>query len=224
LLVVIAIIGALAAIGLPALRGLGESSAVEAAKRQLLDDLALARLRAINERTTVYMLFAPPGIHREAGVPVATNLIPYQYTSYALYAERSIGDQPGAPVRPRYLIEWRQLPDKMFFDTNKYIRTTGPGITNAGYGPFAYGQFWYMDRHMTNMRHFPYLAFNSQGRLLRNLGQNYDEFIPLGKGSIFFGNNGQPDIVETPPGNRTNNVVQINWLTGRARVVPQELP
>src|SRR5436189_5775426 len=62
LLVVMAIIGLLAAIGLPALKGFGKGTGMAGAQRQLLDDLALARLRAISGRTTVYMVFVPPGI------------------------------------------------------------------------------------------------------------------------------------------------------------------
>src|SRR6266576_5186588 len=62
LLVVMAIIGLLAAIGLPAIKGFGKGTGLAGAQRQLLDDLALARLRAISGRTTVYMVFVPPGI------------------------------------------------------------------------------------------------------------------------------------------------------------------
>src|SRR5882672_626235 len=62
LLVVMAIIGVLAAIGLPALKGFGKGTGLAGAQRQLLDDLAFARLRAISGRTTIYMVFVPPGI------------------------------------------------------------------------------------------------------------------------------------------------------------------
>src|SRR6185436_11725344 len=62
LLVVMAIIGILASIGLPALRGLGGSNDIAAANRQLMDDLSYARFKAINERTTVYMVFVSQDI------------------------------------------------------------------------------------------------------------------------------------------------------------------
>src|SRR3982751_4920729 len=62
LLVVIGIIGLLAAIAAPALKGLGSSNEIAAANRQLTDDLSFARLRAINDRTTVYVVFASPDI------------------------------------------------------------------------------------------------------------------------------------------------------------------
>jgi hypothetical protein len=83
----------------------------------------------------------------------------------------------------------------------------------------------YSNRRFTNNLVFPYIAFNPQGQLIPRPSQlPRDEFIPLAKGSIFVANNGLPDVVETPAGNHTNNVIQINWLTGRAKVVPRELP
>src|SRR6266571_3312544 len=99
LLVVMAIIGLLAAVGLPALKGFGKGTGIAGAQRQLLDDLALARLRAISGRTTIYMVFVPPGImahfddFSQPGITSAerdrwsrqlTNLITGQYTAYAL--------------------------------------------------------------------------------------------------------------------------------------------
>src|SRR5881409_4404976 len=62
LLVVMAIIGLLATIGLPALKGFGKGTGMAGAQRQLLQDLGLARLSAINGRTTVYMVFVPTNI------------------------------------------------------------------------------------------------------------------------------------------------------------------
>src|SRR3954452_23273593 len=62
MLVVVAIIGILAAIGVPAIRGMTKSQATVTADRQLLDDLANARARAIAQHTTVYMVFVPPYI------------------------------------------------------------------------------------------------------------------------------------------------------------------
>src|SRR2546425_10498396 len=117
LLVVMAIIGLLATIGLPALKGFGKGTGLAGAQRQLLDDLAFARLRAISGRTTVYMVFVPPGIMAHFadlaaghpdwyGSPISpgdherysrqlTNLIMGPDTAYALLTKRTIGDQPG---------------------------------------------------------------------------------------------------------------------------------
>src|SRR6187200_3422050 len=114
LLVVMAIIGILASIGLPALRGWGGSTDIAAANRQLMDDLSYARFKAINDRTTVYVVFVSHDILtqpwnnlQKVQISKMANL---QYTSYALFAKRSLGDQPGGG-RPHYITEWRTLPE-----------------------------------------------------------------------------------------------------------------
>src|SRR6266568_571339 len=60
LLVVMGIIGLLAVVSLPAIRGISKSNAMAAANRQLLDDIALARQYALSTRAPVYLLFSPP--------------------------------------------------------------------------------------------------------------------------------------------------------------------
>ena len=128
LLVVISIIALLAAMGLPAIRGMTKSNSVIAADRQLLDDLAYARLRAISDHTTVFMVFIPPTITETSLFPVpaepnvagvVSNLYGGQYTTYALLSLRSVGDQPGRPT-PRYLTAWRTLPNGVYIATNKF--------------------------------------------------------------------------------------------------------
>src|SRR6266566_8933313 len=133
LLVVMAIIGLLAAIGLPALKGFGKGTGLTGAQRQLLDDLAFARLRAISGRTTIYMVFVPPGImahfddlsnvgnsaDRDRWSRQLTNLISGQYTAYALLTKRTVGDQPGQES-PRYISEWKRLPQGILIATNKF--------------------------------------------------------------------------------------------------------
>jgi prepilin-type N-terminal cleavage/methylation domain-containing protein len=57
LLVVMTIIGLMTAISIPAFRGLGQSNIINAAQRQLVDDLGFARLQAIKNRAPVYMVF-----------------------------------------------------------------------------------------------------------------------------------------------------------------------
>src|SRR6266516_938498 len=134
LLVVMAIIGLLATIGLPALKGFGKGTGLAGAQRQLLDDLAFARLRAISGRTTIYMVFVPPGImahfadfnqvrftsaDRDRWSRQLTNLITGQYTAYALLTKRTVGDQPGQE-NPRYISEWKRLPQGILIATNKF--------------------------------------------------------------------------------------------------------
>jgi prepilin-type N-terminal cleavage/methylation domain-containing protein len=76
----------------------------------------------------------------------------------------------------------------------------------------------------------PYLAFDYMGRL----ASGKDEIIPLSKGSVNFSRDVRkvplqmlPSITEQPPGNATNpvtyNVVAVDWITGRARAIHQEV-
>ena len=243
LLVVIAIIALLAGIGAPLLRGLNKSNAMVAANRQLLDDLAYARQRAINDHTTVFVVFVPPcpwqaftppnpsgdpGQLNQLNVQL-TNMFGGQYTTYALFALRSIGDQPGR-TSPRYLTSWRILPEGVFFATNKFQKyLLVPGST-----PYTLG---FHDRSFpvptvnTNGASalLKYLAFNYQGQLVdaNNNITSMDEVLPLARGSIFYARDaaGNPlnqlaDVLETPPGNSVNNsnVIHIDWLTGRAHI------
>jgi prepilin-type N-terminal cleavage/methylation domain-containing protein len=129
LLVVISILGILAALSVPALKNIGKSNIQTNAGRQLLDDLGHARQLAISQHTTVYMVFVPAGFwnfqnnwwnnlsadQKAAG----TNLLDKQCTGYAFVSQRSVGDQPGQPVA-RYLAEWKSLPDGSFIATNKF--------------------------------------------------------------------------------------------------------
>ena len=98
LLVVVSIIGLLASITLPAMKGLGKSNSLMATNRQLLDDLAMARLMAINNRTTVYVsLLAPTIMDRQLvnrlGVvdqERVQQLWEGLYAGYSIYARRSV--------------------------------------------------------------------------------------------------------------------------------------
>ena len=126
MLVVIGIIALLVGIALPNLRGFREGSEIEAASRQLIQDLSLARARAINGRTTVAMVFIPWSIlktdlagYRPDEVDEIKRLQAGVYTQYTLFSARRVGDQPGQNT-PRYLGEWRTLPDKTFIATNKF--------------------------------------------------------------------------------------------------------
>lgn len=133
LLMVLAIIGILAALTLPAFKGFGQANGLAAAQRQFVDDLSQARQLAIKNRSTVYVVFAPTtdeisrqletfqrlsvaqfGEFRGQALSLMTNLLSGQFSSYALYTERRVGEQPGIR-RPRYLTEWRTLPDGFVF-------------------------------------------------------------------------------------------------------------
>jgi prepilin-type N-terminal cleavage/methylation domain-containing protein len=219
LLVVIAIIALLTAVSLPALKGFGKGTGMLGAQRQLLQDLGLARLSAINGRTTVYMVFVPTNIlqvpftNDQKVLRQLTNLVSGQYTAYALVTKRSVGDQPGQES-PRYISEWKWLPQGILIETNKFSQWN-PYLASYPLDyrrPFATNVFPFPSRKGIPWT-LPCVAFNSQGQL----ASGRDELIPLAEGSIFF-NGGVPDVVIKPPYNYTNHFIRINWLTGRASV------
>ena len=229
LLVVLAIIGLIAKIGLPEISGIGRANASITAQRQLQDDLALARQRALANRSDVYIVFVQPGIINFATnsyTPVEhrnyLNLLAGQYTTYALVASRQVGDQPGAHTW-HYLTAWRTLPDGMFISTNKF-----GGLTVNGVKPFATNATIPFPLASSQNRIIPYVVFNYLGQL----ASGSDETIPLVRGSIFYHRdaNGQldrqaPDILENPVGNSisVSNHLRIDWLTGRARIEQAQL-
>ncbi len=134
---VLAIIGALAAVTVPAFKGFGQSNSFTTGQRQMIDDLGFARQVAIKSRSTVYVLFAPTNAHlqqplflslnattygsfpREA-LSTLTNVVLGQYASYALYAQRKVGEQPGVD-RPRYITEWKTLPQGVIFPKEMFL-------------------------------------------------------------------------------------------------------
>jgi prepilin-type N-terminal cleavage/methylation domain-containing protein len=132
LLVVIAIIGILAGLTLPAFRGFGETNIMASAQRQLLDDLAFARLKAITERSTVLMLFPPLKDDRGDLGSLDVELAGHRLRSYALFAYRKVGDQPGRTT-PHFLTDWRSLPDGVLIHANKF----GGIDETVKFGPLA---------------------------------------------------------------------------------------
>jgi prepilin-type N-terminal cleavage/methylation domain-containing protein len=230
LLVVMVIIGILTSITLPALKGIGQANLNAAANRQLLDDLAFARLRAINDRTTVYMVFVPPYVAQKLDqargdfqeLRYVTNLLGGPYRGYALLAARTVGDQPGRGRR-RYLSDWKTLPEGALFAPYKFDARLSIHPNDYLRG-FATNAFPFPDSSSALFT-LPYIAFNPYGQL----ASQRDELIPLAKGHITFprddaGNfiRSAPDVQLIPPGQGTNTFqyVRINWLTGRARIEP----
>jgi hypothetical protein len=127
---VIAIMGIIAAIALPSINAL-KPNAAAAASRQLLDAVTYARQLALGQRTTVYMVFVPPGFFNDTAYQttfsawspndqaVATNLLEKQLIGYTYVTLRSVGDQPGVSY-PRYLTPWRTLPAGAYFAPAKF--------------------------------------------------------------------------------------------------------
>lgn len=242
LLVVLAIIGLLAALTLPKIGSVRKNNALVAAGRQLVDDLALARARAISERTTVHMIFVPTNV---SSLPTSGDvrndrtlrrLQSGAYTTYALFAERSVGDQPGRHS-VRYLTQWKTLPEGIFIAPWKYIADDNRLNLAATNRPFWYAKFPFPTSAGNNPDEpeVPNITFNEKGSLVVKDSKREvieDEYIPLARGSILYsrGPNGELsefDVRESPPNNSIENFhrVRIDGLTGRAKVeTPQITP
>lgn len=253
LMVVLAIIGFIAALALPHVAGFNRANAVNAATRQLMDDIALARQKAMASRSTVYMVFVPPAFytqnpqfisHQGMGnetlqfAQQTNGMLNRQYTSYALLALRSIGDQPGRHY-PHYLTDWRTLPEGIYISPfmfasnlppNNYtwVYTTntllGTYTTNVVYD-FSWASVPFPSVEYGTNYWLPYIGFTPEGTLTSTYTNQY---IMLTRGSVFYPetSNGvylaqAPLLSETPPGNSTNNpcLLQIDWLTSRGNIV-----
>jgi prepilin-type N-terminal cleavage/methylation domain-containing protein len=235
LLVVIAIIGLLASLSVPAFKGLKNSNNLAAAARQLEDDLSFARLRAINDRTTVYVVFVSPRIVRENWATLNVDqrkqldeIVNGQFTAYALYSSRSLGDQPGPGTR-RYLTDWRRLPEGIFVSTNHFQLAANESVrqsANLFKRALPHVKLPFPTADAATEVLVPAIAFNFQGQLL-NQG---DEYITFTRGNINYQRDAagkyklaDPQVTEVPKGNSTNNpYLRIDWLTGRTRTVQPE--
>jgi len=237
LMLVVAIIAVLAGMALPHLRGISQSNSMQAATRQLLDDVALARQRALAHRTDVYMVFlhdrdpdnvAAFGLLSPKARNDAIETLHGELRGYALIALRSVGDQPGHSY-PKYLTQWRKLPEGVYIPWEKFY--TVMNVTNAPervINKFSYTNlfpFPYLDSGANFM--LPFIKFNSQGQCVSpETGIPSDvEYIPLTHGSVFYMTN-SISVVETPPGESTNNynLIRIDGMTGRAKLERKEIP
>ncbi len=205
MLVVIGIIGILAAVTLPSLKNAQKSNALAAASQQLVDDIALARRTAIKDRTTVVMAFVPPANAADAGTYSSLNtgerniLLRGQQTGYAMYTFRQVGDQPGDP-HPRYLRSWRYLPSGFVIPSWKF--KTGPAIsinaTNSREGMLKgvlnVNPFLWTPVTARGTATVPVPSINSTRRV--NVSLPYIAFGPSG-GLQVFNNNGEPEDAST---------------------------
>ncbi|MGA2802214.1 MAG: prepilin-type N-terminal cleavage/methylation domain-containing protein [Verrucomicrobiota bacterium] len=243
LLVVLAILGILAALIVPALKNFGHSDATISASRQLLDDVARARQLAISQRTTVYMVFVPTNFW--GGLPSSTaliNLCDKQLTGYTFVSLRTMGDQPGVQ-NAHYLAPWQNLPDGAFIALVKFTNSpsqfytiTDPIDATKSYKIYGFNMNIFPFPTETtpitvNTPALPYIAFNYLGQLTTNGVDAVisPELIPLARGNVSpwidlatkaYQLN-PPQVSEIPPGNSTNayNIIDIEPLTGRAKLL-----
>ena len=247
MLVVIAIIGIMAAISVPAIKNFQKSDAEAAATRQLLDDIARARQFAISQRSTVHMVFVPDvwfslsnslgGFNLEQRI-AATNLIPRQMVGYNFVSVREVGAQPGQTT-PKYLSEWRSLPEGMFIAPSKFFMVAGqtlvvndpplpqgPTLRSFVVRGFDTNSIPFPTADSTSKFILPSLTFNSLGQLVPNDNRE-EEIIPLARGRTIHPLDANkrptfapPTLEELPAGNSTNAfaLIIVDRLTGRARI------
>ncbi len=226
MLIVIFIIGIIAGLVAPVFRNWNSGDAIAAANRQLMDDLGLARSLALSTRSTVYVVFVPSNIYTfgypSAGVNLGQykNLLGKPYTTYALYSDRAIGDQPGART-PRYLTDWKTLPERTCILPEDFI--SGALVeTNSVTFPFPTATGY--------LKVLPYVGFNSRGQLLPAAADNVskDLLIHITSGIVSAARDPvtgeflpKPVIFSESPANFSlfsQNAIHINWLTGRSNV------
>ena len=169
LLVVISILGILAAMTVPVLKNFGRSDATLGASRQLLDGVARARQLAMSGRTTVYMVFVPTNFWVDSSgtfpnswfnnlspalQTAVTNLADRQLSGYNFIARGTMGDQPGQHAW-RYLDQWQGLPEGTFIAWAKFTNSaTGPSYTiTDSVNPAKSYPIWAF--HVTNNFPFP---------------------------------------------------------------------
>ncbi len=239
LLVVLVIMGMLAVFTLPAMKNMRQGNALVSAGRQLVDDLARARNRAISDQTDVYVVFIPPAILFDTFTlspqenKLAERLRAGAFTSYAMVADRSVGDQPGRGVA-RYISEWQSLPDGVIIATNKLLNpTTFPDRAIAG---LPYRTFKFPtgtnDANIAK-RDMPFIGFDKRGRLLDPNGAGSGlggEIIPLLRGSILYARDAAGnlltdsfDVRQSSTNFTERHHVVVDGLTGRGRVETQAL-
>jgi prepilin-type N-terminal cleavage/methylation domain-containing protein len=240
MLIVVTIIGLLAAMALPHLPGMTRANSMTTAVQQMLGDCALARQLAMSRRSPVYMVFVPlysGSLTRPLNQSNSyNNLMAHQYGAYALVSPRNVGDQPGQ-AHPQYLTEWKPLPEGVFIAPWKFPSpTTGAAVTAVSTNtltgvtntfvifPFAQIQvpFPSVDAVPFNgiVPSLPYIGFNPLGQLTTN----GDEYIPLDRGHVQYPVGLSSPVaatpIETPTGNATNNcnIIHLDWLTARAKI------
>lgn len=200
MLVVLGIVGIIAGMTLPSFTKAGKGNVTEGATRQLMDDLAYARLKALSGRARVYVVFFPQqSLYLPTAPTTITNsfytnssansLLGAQLATYAIFVRRAVGEQPGQET-PRYVTEWHTLPDGVFFPANIFtnINPTTRTFWNvnklwAVAAPATDYNVPFPDTGSGAMHtnYLPFIAFDSDGHVF---ARNTDLTIPLVEGSL----------------------------------------
>jgi prepilin-type N-terminal cleavage/methylation domain-containing protein len=177
-----------------------------------------------------------------------TNAFASVYSGYAIYAESSLGEQPGN-LKRRYLTEWRTLPDGVVFPpemagylpAGQFVTAQYPGQLDRL--PLAKVPFPFVDRFDDLKAEIPevwlpYVAWDATGQLRPHPDRGLvDQYLSIGLGSVMhprqpLANSKSPgpydltrdiDAIETPRDNHTNSIYRIAALTGRAKLYKPEV-
>ena len=187
LLAVIAVIGLLLVVTMPAFNSMISSTGSQTAVSKLRSTLGLARQWAITKHTKVYVVFpdntAVSGFNQHKDKA---------YRSYAVYAvtNRSTG-------QGEYMSEWDYLPPKLIFDDD-LSRTQS--VYDVEYETFA---FWPDSATSVDM---PVISFTPNGR--PNSPTGYEIFIREG----FIDNTNNPSVTLTKID--TDIGIEVRGMTG----------
>jgi hypothetical protein len=130
-----------------------------------------------------------------------TNAFASVYNGYAIYAESSLGEQPGI-IKRRYLTEWRTLPDGVVFPAGMAGYLPASQFTTVQYAAqleslpmtraFPFPQVDRLDDHPDIPQVWlPFIAWDATGRLLPDArfgttgrGVLLDQYLSIGLGSV----------------------------------------
>jgi prepilin-type N-terminal cleavage/methylation domain-containing protein len=247
MLVVLAIMGMIVAMALPKISGLGKGNIAAAATRKLMDDLMYARLKAISGRTKVYVMFMPeyrylsfgraqgsyvgsiPGSNDFLFNLSANKIASSQMIGYTIFADRSVGDQPGQKT-PKFITDWEFLPEgthiphQVLVNPNIFLnvsRLTAPNSANDVAMPIFF-------TNKSATYYLPCIGFDTQGRLIgRSIGgtNTNDVIIPLFEGAINFPPHASPtyrdrnDVLTVPAVNTAKPVPNGEIIAGQIYTV-----
>lgn len=221
LLVVIVILGIIAALTVPALKNIGKGIQTQTGSIQLKDDLYHARELAREYGRTVYMIFCPTNFNNyttNSYLNITTNIQPF---SYCIIEYGSVGDQPTSH-RFHQLTDWKTLPNgtiihPTIFSTSPLILSDYQSDYNKSFLlPLPLVSLPFPNYNDINIVNFPGIGFNYLGQPIN--GNNI--YIPLVQGY-------QQNNTVSINGDSTNTaycVIQVDGLTGLPEVQQRKIP
>ena len=166
-----------------------------------MDDLAYARLKAINDRAPVYMVFAPANTLQ--AFPLATtiperrrltNVFGGAFSSYAIVRYTDDWDQPG-PSDPPLLERVEVAPGRDDFCSLQADGWQAPEHCPTSIRARFLASISHFPSSKSARFYLPCIGFNPQGQLI----SGKDEIVTLAKGSVFLARNKNGTVAMQPP-------------------------